>query len=89
VTLLADPLLTLEAAVSASALDIDAATSGTGNVSTSGEYAAAVSWGLISGQLRGRIPYPVPFDLQAVALSVGVRWATVLESSGTASIQGA
>lgn len=30
-------------------------------------------WGLIYGQLRGRIPFPVPPDLMTVAASAGVR----------------
>lgn len=35
--------------------------------------AAEIVWGLIYGQLRGRIPFPVPPDLMTVAASGGVR----------------
>ena len=52
-------------------------------------YAAATAWGLIWGQCRGRIPGPVPFDLAAVALSVGLRILDTLEDSGTVHVQGA
>ncbi len=52
------------------------------------QYGCEVAWGLIYGQLRGRIPYPVPFDLVAVAVSVAVRWSQYLANSETVRIQG-
>jgi hypothetical protein len=80
-------VLSLQAAVKATAEAVDQATSGSGDGSVSGDYASSVSWGLIYGQLRGRIPYPVPFDLLAVGIAVALRWTSVMESSGTIAVQ--
>ncbi len=49
--------------------------------------AAEMVWGLIYGQLRGRIPYPVPPDLMSVAVSAGTRILKGFAFTGTAFIK--
>ncbi len=83
---LADPLLTLEEAVEATAEAVSLSTSAGNSEAT--EYAAEVAWGLIYGQLRGRLPFPVPYDLTAVAVSVAVPWTEYLGNSQSVRIQG-
>jgi hypothetical protein len=83
---LAAPILTLEQAVEAVVQAVDLSTAGSG--STADQYGAEVAWGLIHGQLRGRIPYPVPYDLMAVAVSVAIRWTTYLGNSEQLKIAG-
>jgi len=41
-------------------------------------HAAAVVWGLVSGQLRGRVPLPVPYDLLMAGVSASIRWTEYL-----------
>jgi len=83
---LAGPILTLEQAVEAVVQAMELSTAGSG--STADQYGAEVAWGLIHGQLRGRIPYPVPYDLMAVAVSVAIRWTTYLGNSEQIKIAG-
>ncbi len=52
------------------------------------QYASEVAWGLIYGQLRGRIPYPVPLDLMSVAVSVAIRWTNYLANPEQVRISG-
>ncbi len=83
---LAGPWDTLEEAVEAT---VQAVSLSTGASDSGGlQYGCEVAWGLIYGQLRGRIPYPVPFDLVAVAVSVAVRWSQYLANSETVRVQG-
>ncbi len=71
------PLLTLADAIEqvadtlTSVLDLD-------ETSPVPAHAATVVWGLILGQLRGRIPLPIPFDLLMVATSASIRWVNFL-----------
>lgn len=51
------------------------------------EAASETVWGFIYGQLRGLIPFPVPFDLAAVAVSATIRMASTLADSGTVNVQ--
>lgn len=41
-------------------------------------HAASMVWGLIVGQLRGRVPLPVPYDLLMVGASASIRWTEYL-----------
>ncbi len=47
-----------------------------------------VAWGLMLGQLRGRLPIPIPLDLLAVSVAVAIRWTSVLADSGSVRIKG-
>jgi len=41
-------------------------------------HASAIVWGLMSGQLRGRVPTPIPQDLLMVSASASIRWTNYL-----------
>jgi hypothetical protein len=87
------PLTSLEAAVDATSEAVGRLTSSDVNQSdsvpdASTEYAAEVAWSLIYGQLRGRVPYPVPFDLLGVAVSLALRWNNYVGSVEQVKISG-
>jgi hypothetical protein len=68
--------------------DLGAAVSATGDIvrmmldfseaSPVPHYAAEMVWTNIYGQLRGRVPLPVPPDLLGVGFSASMRWCNVL-----------
>ncbi len=85
----AGPMMTLERAVAVTADAVEQATTQTMGPNTMRyQYASEVSWGLIIGQLRGRLPFPIPYELMAVAVTVAVRWYNVLADGTTLQVQG-
>lgn len=41
-------------------------------------HASVIVWGLMSGQLRGRVPLLIPQDLLMVSASASIRWTNYL-----------
>ena len=50
--------------------------------------AAELVWAHLYGQLRGRIPSPVPFDLAGVAVSAGMRICEGFADTGAVFLNG-
>ena len=49
--------------------------------------ASKQSWGLVYGLLRGRVPSPVPFDLQSVAMTLATRLTVQLDASDDVTLR--
>lgn len=81
------PINTYETAVGETRSAIDSCT--TTITAEASAIGAEVAWGMIYGQLRGKIPYPIPTDLMAVSVAFGIRWGEYVGNSQTVQIQGA
>lgn len=73
----------LEAVVQQTADDVHSALGGNDNGPNAQtcRVASEATWGVLYGICRSRVPMPVPWDLQAVALSLATRHAVVLDAS--------
>lgn len=69
--------LDLEDAITETAEKIQSAMESDGRTRPEDMYvtAAELVWGHLYGQLRGRVPVPIPFDLASVAVAAGMRIA--------------